>query len=36
LHVGIYIYPEEQEMSVNPYWILRYLENQRVKCSYNN
>lgn len=26
LHVGIYIYPEEQEMSVNPYWILRYLE----------
>ena len=36
LHVGIYIYPEEQEMSVNPYWILRYLENRRVKCSYNN
>ena len=36
LHVGIYTYPEEQEMSVNPYWILRYLENRRVKCSYNN
>lgn len=36
LHVGIYIYPEEQEMSVNPYWILRYLKNRRVKCSYNN
>ncbi len=36
LHVGIYIYPEEREMSVNPYWVLRYLENRRVKCSYNN
>ncbi len=35
LHVGIYIYPEEKEMSVNPYWILRYLENRRVKCSYS-
>lgn len=35
LHVGIYIYPEEQEMSVNPYWVLRYLENRRVKCSYS-
>lgn len=36
LHVGIYIYPEEREMSVNPYWILRYLENRRVKCSYSS
>lgn len=36
LHVGIYIYPEEQEMSVNPYWILRYLENRRVKCAYES
>lgn len=35
LHVGIYIYPEE-ETSVNPYWILRYLENRRVKCSYSS
>lgn len=35
LHVGIYIYPEEKEMSINPYWILRYLENRRVKCSYS-
>lgn len=35
LHVGIYIYPEEQEMSVNPYWVLRYLENRRIKCSYS-
>ena len=36
LHVGIYIYPEEQEMSVNPYWVLRYLENRKVKCSYGS
>ncbi len=35
LHVGIYIYPKKKEMSVNPYWILRYLENRRVKCSYS-
>lgn len=36
LHVGIYIYPEEQEMSVNPYWILRYLETRKVKCVYES
>ena len=36
LHVGIYIYPEEQEMSVNPFWILRYLENKKVKCAYDS
>ncbi len=36
LHVGIYIYPEEKEMSVNPYWVLRYLENRRVKCAYSS
>lgn len=36
LHVGVYIYPEETEMSVNPYWLLRYLENRRVKCSYSS
>ena len=35
LHVGVYIYPEEKEMSINPYWLLRYLENRRVKCSYS-
>ena len=32
LHLGIYIYPEEKEMSINPYWILRYIENSKVKC----
>ena len=36
LHVGIYIYPEELEMSVNPYWILRYLETRKVKCVYES
>jgi len=35
LHVGIYIYPDGQEISVNPYWVLRYLEKRRVKCSYS-
>lgn len=32
LHLGIYIYPDGEETSVNPYWILRYIENTKVKC----
>ncbi len=32
LHLGIYIYPNEKEMSINPYWVLRYIENRKVKC----
>lgn len=32
LHLGIYIYPSGQEVSVNPYWVLRYIENRKVKC----
>ncbi len=32
LHLGIYIYPNGKELSVNPYWVLRYIENKRVKC----
>lgn len=32
LHLGIYIYPEGEEVSVNPYWVLRYIENRKVKC----
>ena len=32
LHLGIYIYLDGKEMSVNPYWVLRYIENKRVKC----
>ena len=34
LHVGIYIYPEG-ELSINPYWVLRYLENRKIKCAYS-
>lgn len=32
LHLGIYIYPSETETSVNPYWVLRYIEKSKVKC----
>lgn len=35
LHVGVYIYPNETETSINPYWLLRYLENRRIKCAYS-
>lgn len=30
LHLGIYINGEEGELSVNPYWILKYLENNKL------
>ena len=32
LHLGIYLYEGEKEVSVNPYWVLRYIENRTVKC----
>ena len=32
LHLGIYVYLDGKEVSVNPYWVLRYIEKQRVKC----
>ena len=32
LHLGIYIYVDEKEISVNPYWVLRYIEKNKVKC----
>lgn len=35
LHVGIYIYPEDQETSINPYWILKFLENHKLKYAYS-
>lgn len=35
LHLGIYLYLDGKEVSVNPYWILRYIENKRVKCYTN-
>lgn len=36
LHLGIYIYEDEKEISINPYWILRYLEEHKVKCAYSS
>lgn len=32
LHLGIYLYSGGKEVSVNPYWVLRYIENSKVKC----
>lgn len=35
LHLGIYIQTEHYyEQSVNPYWILRYFEDRRLRYSY--
>lgn len=35
LHVGIYLKTDHyEEMSVNPYWVLRYLEKKRLKSYY--
>jgi murein DD-endopeptidase MepM/ murein hydrolase activator NlpD len=35
LHVGIYLKTDNnEEMSVNPYWALKYLEKYRLKYSY--
>ncbi len=31
LHLGIYLYDEEQEISVNPYPVLKYVEERRVQ-----
>jgi len=35
LHVGIYIYPGGDEISVNPYWILKFLENHKLNYAYS-
>jgi hypothetical protein len=34
LHLGIYVTTKTGEMSVNPYWILRILENNRTYYDY--
>jgi Membrane proteins related to metalloendopeptidases len=35
LHLGIYIETERfEEVSVNPYWVLRYLEGSKLKYDY--
>lgn len=35
LHIGIYLYPYGKETSINPYWVLRYVEDRRLKCIYS-
>lgn len=35
LHVGIYLEQGGKEISVNPYWILKYLENYKLKYAYS-
>ena len=30
------IYQDDKEISVNPYWILQYLEEHKVKCAYSS
>lgn len=35
LHLGIYLYPGGEEMSVNPYWVLKYIDDVRLKCAYS-
>lgn len=34
LHVGIYLVPEDKEISVNPYYALRFLEDRKIRCAY--
>ena len=35
LHLGIYVpLGADQEMAVNPYWMLKYLENKKLSYSY--
>lgn len=34
LHVGIYLYPDGEEISINPYWILRLAEEKKLSCSF--
>lgn len=35
LHMGIYIFHGNEEVSVNPYWVLKYVENRKIKCQYS-
>lgn len=34
LHLGIYLDTDEGEISVNPYWVLKYLENYKLEYNY--
>jgi murein DD-endopeptidase MepM/ murein hydrolase activator NlpD len=35
LHLGIYIFYEDEEVSINPYWILKYAEQRKINCVYS-
>lgn len=35
LHFGIYLYQDENEISFNPYYLLRYLEKDKLKYAYS-
>lgn len=35
LHVGIYVYVNDEEISVNPYYVLKSLENKKLKYAYS-
>lgn len=35
LHMGIYFYKDGEEISVNPYYLLKYLENNKLKYAYS-
>lgn len=35
LHIGVYLYKNGKEISVNPYYLLRYLENKKLKYRYS-
>ena len=35
LHVGIYVYQEGEEISLNPYYVLQTLEDRRLRYEYS-
>lgn len=35
LHFGIYLFDENVEISVNPYWVLKYLERHRLEYYFS-
>lgn len=35
LHLGVYLMDGKEETSINPYWLLKYIENSKLKCSYS-
>ena len=34
LHLWIYLYPDGEETSYNPYWILRLAGEKKLSCSF--